>query len=88
MAMKYVYENFVNKDEVENAKNRGFTINVRFCRDCPLFEIYSFQPERYFQYGWCRRMSYYDTFDNECPHYVDVNSNSFCNEDDIKKEDY
>lgn len=64
-------------------------INVRLCRDCPFFELYSWQPDKPdTQYGWCRRMSYYITFDDEVPYYVDVNSKSFCNEDDITEENY
>ena len=78
-------------DEIEPSVTEGKTvpasINVRFCRDCPLYELDYWQPDPNIKLGWCRRMSYYRTLDNEEPYYVYVNSNSFCNEDDITEED-
>lgn len=63
------------------------SINVRFCRDCPMFEANYWQENPSIVTGWCRRMSDYRTFDDEAPYYVYVNSNSFCNEDDIGEDD-
>lgn len=63
------------------------SINVRFCRDCPMFEANYWQESPSIVTGWCRRMSDYRTFDDEAPYYVYVNSNSFCNEDDIGEDD-
>lgn len=79
-------------DETEPYLTTGKTvpanIKIRFCRDCPLFELNYWQPDgALLQHGWCRRMSYYNTLDNEAPYYVYVNSNRFCNEDDISEED-
>ena len=62
-------------------------INVRFCRDCPLFEPDYWQNDPSITVGWCRRLSYYEFLDDEVPYYVYVNSNSFCNEDDINDDD-
>ena len=62
---------------------RNTPINVRFCRDCPLFEPNYWQKDSAVTCGWCRRMSYYEIMEDEPPFYVYVNSNSFCNEDDI-----
>lgn len=63
------------------------SINVRFCRDCPCFEANYWQKDSTIVNGWCKRLSYYETLDDEIPYYVYVNSNSFCNEDDIGDED-
>lgn len=81
MAMKYVYENFVNKDEVDKAEVRGFTINVRFCSDCPFFDINGIQPDEGVIRGRCLRLS-----DEEVHHYIRVVDTDFCNEDHIKDE--
>lgn len=62
-------------------------INVRFCRDCPCFQINYWQKDPSVVSGWCKRLSYYETMDDEEPYYVYVNSNSFCNEEDIREED-
>lgn len=62
---------------------RNTPISVRFCRDCPLFEPNYWQKDPVVTCGWCRRMSHYETMEDEPPFYVYVNSNSFCNEDDI-----
>lgn len=86
--MKYIHENFVSKDEIETAEMHEHVINVRFCRTCPLFEPDRIQYDPNITRGWCRRMSYYEPIlDNELPHYVYVNSNSFCNDDDVGDED-
>ena len=58
-------------------------IKVRYCRDCPCFQANYWQQDPSVVRGWCKRLSYYETMDNEEPYYVYVNSNSFCNEDDI-----
>lgn len=80
--MKYFYENDIVKQGWANYAqlNRGSArpINVRFCRDCPLFEPDGFQPDPSITKGCCHRMS-----DEDFPFYVDVTSNSFCNEDEI-----
>ena len=84
--MKYIYENFVSEDEIDVAENRGFTINVRFCRECPLFEIDGIQPDPDVTRGWCRRLS----FEGEgkyTPHYIRVDTNSFCNDDHASRGD-
>lgn len=86
MAMKYVYEDFVDQEDIASAEGQGFTINVRFCRDCPFFEINGIQPDRDNLRGWCKRLS----FEGEgkyTPHYIRVDSNSFCNENHISGTD-
>ena len=86
MAMKYIYEDFVDQEDIASAEGQGFTINVRFCRDCPFFEINGIQPDRDNLRGWCKRLS----FEGEgkyTPHYIRVDSNSFCNENHISRED-
>lgn len=62
-------------------------INVRFCRDCPCFQINYWQKDPSVISGWCKRLSYYETMEYEAPFYVYVNSNNFCNEDNIGDED-
>lgn len=90
--MKYFYQNDIVKQGWANlaqlSRCSAKPINVRFCRDCPFFEYDGIQPDEGVKHGWCRRMSYYKTFDNDWPHYVHVNDNSFCNEDDIGEEEY
>jgi len=86
MVMKYVYEDFVDQDDIVSAEGQGYTINVRFCRDCPLFEITGTKPNSNIQEGWCRNKSCY-SLDLPYSFYVIVNSNSFCNEDDIVMEE-
>lgn len=76
--MRYIYDEFVNSEEIMSAEGQGFAINVRFCRDCPLFEPDGLQPDPSITKGFCHRMS-----DEDVPFYVDVTSNSFCNEDEI-----
>lgn len=73
---------------VDESRIHPSTINVRFCRDCDLFEENYYQPDpENYREGWCRRYSYYLTFEDEYPHYVYKNSNDFCNEDLIGDED-
>lgn len=90
MAMKYFYENDIVKqgwasyDQLNKGSARP--INVRFCRDCPFFEINGIQPDRDNLRGWCKRLS----FEGEgkyTPHYIRVDSNSFCNENHISGAD-
>lgn len=73
--------------EITEDKTVPTEINVRFCRDCPMFEIGYWQENPSIATGWCRRLSDYRTFDDEAPYYVYVNGNSFCNEDDIGEDD-
>ena len=80
--MKYIHENFVTNDEIDTAENRGFVINVRFCRECPLFEYDGIQPDPDIGRGWCRRFS-----DEDVPHYVRVTDRDFCNEDRLEEYD-
>lgn len=93
---QYLKDTRLNKildiiDETEPYLTEGKTvpanINVRFCRDCPCFQINYWQKDPSVVSGWCKRLSYYETMDNEEPYYVYVNSNSFCNEDGIREED-
>ena len=84
--MKYVYEDFVDQEDIASAEGQGFTINVRFWRNCPFFEINGIQPDRDNLRGWCKRLS----FEGEgkyTPHYIRVDSNSFCNENHISGVD-
>lgn len=89
--MKYYSEK--DLDSILDLRDRRLThlkltpINVRFCRDCPCFQINYWQKDPSVVSGWCKRLSYYETMDDEEPYYVYVNSNSFCNEDDIGDED-
>ena len=85
--MRYIHENFVSKDEIETAKMREHTINVRFCRDCPLFEYDSVQGKLPRRHGICKRLSRDISFAGEWPRYVHTYEDSFCNEDDIGNED-
>lgn len=88
--MKFINEKYVPSDWIKLAEENDGKIKVRFCRDCSLFEPCLHQYDPNITQGWCRRMSYYEPIlDNELPYYVYVNSNSFCNEDDIgNEEDY
>ena len=80
--MKYYSEKDLN--EVLDVRDRRvlrqtkIPIEISFCRDCELFEIDYWQPNPEIQEGWCRGRSYYRTYDDEYPHYVYTNSNSFC----------
>lgn len=55
-------------------------INVRFCRDCPKFDIDGLQPVPGIVRGSCLRMS-----DENVPFYVDVTDRDFCNEDNFNE---
>lgn len=89
--MKYYSEK--DLDSILDIRDRRLTrlkltpINVRFCRDCPCFQINYWQKDPSVVSGWCKRLSYYETMEDEAPYYVYVNSNTFCNEDDIGDED-
>ena len=90
--MIYCSEEYMrNRAAITNDQETDYTspplIKIRFCRDCPMFEVNYWQKNPSIVTGWCRRMSYYRTYDDEAPYYVYVNSNSFCNEDDIREED-
>lgn len=89
--MKYYSEDDIRELVSEVESNCLFAhstpINVRFCRDCPCFQINYWQKDPSVVSGWCKRLSYYETMEDEAPFYVYVNSNSFCNEDDIGDED-
>ena len=76
--MRYIYENFVSKEEIEMAEMHEHVINVRFCRDCPYFDINGIQPDKGVIHGICLRLS-----DDAFHHYIRVKDSSFCNEDDI-----
>ena len=89
---QYLKDTRLNKildiiDETEPYLTEGKTvpanIKVRFCRDCPYFQANCWLKDSTIVNGWCKRLSYYETMDNEEPYYVYVNRNSFCNEDDI-----
>lgn len=56
-------------------------INVRLCRECPMFVPNGIQPDEGIRHGWCARMT-----DEEVPYYVHVDNNDFCNEDKIEDE--
>lgn len=93
---QYLKDTRLNKildiiDETEPYLTEGKTvpanIHARFCRDCPCFQINYWQKDPSVVSGWCKRLSYYETMEDELPFYVYVNSNSFCNEDDIGDED-
>ena len=84
---QYLKDTRLNKildiiDETEPYLTEGKTvpanINVRFCRDCPFFEIYGLQPDEGVIRGRCLRLS-----DKEAYHYIRVADTDFCNEDSI-----
>lgn len=81
--MKFISAKYVPSDWIKLAEENNATINVRFCRDCPLFEYDCVQPDPKVSYGWCR-MSYYIVDDGD--YAADVTSNSFCNENEIGDE--
>ena len=72
-------------DETEPYLTEGKTvpanIKVRFCRDCPLFDINGIQPDPGIIHGRCLRFS-----DEHVPYYVRVDDTDFCNEDKIEDE--
>jgi hypothetical protein len=83
--MKYFYENDIVKQgwadytQLNNVSIKP--INVRFCRDCPLFDINGIQPDPGIIHGRCLRFS-----DEHVPYYVRVDDTDFCNEDKIENE--
>ena len=81
--MKYFYQNDIVKEGWANysqlEKASAQPINVRFCRDCPLFDINGIQPDPGIIHGRCLRFS-----DEYVHHYVRVDDTDFCNEDKIK----
>lgn len=83
--MKYFYQNdivkqgWANYSQLEKASVQP--INVRFCRDCPLFDINGIQPDPGIIHGRCLRFS-----DEHVHHYVRVDDTDFCNEDKIENE--
>ena len=85
--MRYIYEAFVNsEDDIDNAKEQGGIINVRFCDECPFFESDGVQLDYPIIKGHCLRLSYTEPEEGEYPYYVRVTANDFCNEDSIKNE--
>ena len=81
--MKYFYEKdiceLVNESEVNYLFAHSTPINVRFCRDCPKFDINGIQPDPGIIHGLCLRFS-----DEHVPYYVRVDDTDFCNEDKIE----
>lgn len=66
--------------------NDGTTIDVQFCRDCKYFEPNYWQDVTYPEdVGWCRRLSYTDTYDDETPYYIYVTASDFCNRKKVAK---
>jgi len=90
--MKYYSEEQI-RDQFDPFECKAFfkrqdfgSINVRLCRDCPFFEIDGVQPFQDVTRGWCRRLS----FEGEgkyTPHYIRVDTNSFCNDDHASRRD-
>ena len=82
--MKYFYENDIVKQGWANYaqlnRSSARPINVRFCRDCPYFDINGIQPDKGVIHGICLRLS-----DDAFHHYIRVKDSSFCNEDDINE---
>lgn len=89
--MKYYNEQelayFLKTEDLNTITIACHPVNIRFCRDCPCFQVNYWQKDPTVVSGWCKRLSYYETMDDEIPYYVYVNSNNFCNEDDIKESD-
>ena len=79
--MKFIPENFVCYDDIATSNELGKTINVQFCRSCPLFNPDGIQPDPDIKRGCCMRLS-----DESIPHYIHVTTNDFCNEDNIKDD--
>ena len=81
--MKYYSEDDVRELVSETESNYLFghstPIKVRFCRDCPLFDINGIQPDPGIIHGRCLRFS-----DEYVPYYARVDDTDFCNEDKIK----
>lgn len=81
--MKYYSADFLKREgfasEAQLARFPQAAINVRFCRGCPYFveDYWQEDPEDYID-GWCDRLSYTNTFQDESPWYVYVCSKDFC----------
>ena len=68
-----IKQGWANQAQIDRMSEN--TINVRFCHDCPFFEINGIQPDR-------------DNGEGKyTPHYIRVDSNSFCNENHISGAD-
>ena len=80
--MKYYNEDDIRElvSEIESSYlfAHSTPINVRFCCDCPLFDINGIQPDPGIIHGRCLRFS-----DEHVPYYVRVKDSDFCNEDNI-----
>lgn len=82
--MKYYGEEFLIKNGFTNRAQLfkyPDDIHVRFCRDCPYFDINGIQPDKGVIHGICLRLS-----DDASHHYIRVKDSSFCNEDDINDD--
>lgn len=84
--MEYIHNVFVDNEDILLARKQKRTINVRFCRTCPFFQINGVQPVPGITRGWCQRLSF-EGDGKYTPHYVHVDSNSFCNDDHASNED-
>ena len=84
--MKYINENFVNNEDIASAEGQDGVINVRFCRNCPMFVPNGVQLDYPIIKGYCKYLSYDEPEEGEYPYYVHVPANDFCNEDNIKDE--
>lgn len=75
--MKYYSEKYIGEEAKQDALNYNDVINVRFCRDCPEFDVDGIQPYPNLTRGHCRRLS----FEGEQyqSYYVRVTSEDFCN---------
>lgn len=80
------YKPIIEKVNAILAKQSADKIHIRFCRDCPMFEIDGVQPYPNVTRGWCRRLSF-EGEDKYTPHYVHVDTDSFCNDDHASRDD-
>lgn len=78
--LKYFYENDIVKQGwasyAQLSRTSAKPINVRFCHDCPLFDINGIQPDPGIIHGRCLRFS-----NEHVPYYVRVDDDDFCNGD-------
>ena len=81
--MKYIYEEFVDPDDVASAEGQGFTINVRLCRDCEYFEREHPTIDTDGDFGYCTYKTDFVVLDDEPIHWYFTDINGFCREDDI-----
>ena len=49
--MEYIYNAFVDNDDILLARKQKCTINVRFCRTCPFFQHTFTVHPHYFYYA-------------------------------------